>query len=229
MSRFLADPQRYRAFIMLPLDEKLILARSLAHVRLHAMKPWGLHGVAHWWRVRHNGLLVAAHSGANERVVRLFALIHDSFREDDGSDPQHGARAAAWLLRVREDRVLRDEVHDEMHAEPHTNDAAFQHTRAVIHALDARAFEQLHRACELHTSTARTGDLTIDACFVADRLDLARVGYRPDPRLMPADASLLTPTFIDDAMQRTHLGLSWANEAEFTEAWGVAIPQSRPH
>ncbi len=199
------------------LHEHLILANSLACVQRNGMHPWGLHGIAHWWRVRHNGLLVAAHSpvaarsGADTLVVRLFALVHDAFREDDGSDPQHGARAAAWLTRVRSNTL-------------HTDDAACEHTRAVITALDSTAFEQLRRACELHTSTKDTGDATIDACFVADRLDLARVGYRPDVRRMPAHTALLTPSFIDDAVRRTQLELSWMKNAEFAQTWRVTIP-----
>lgn len=45
-------------------------------------------------------------------------------------------------------------------------------------------FEQLRKACELHTICHRTGDITIDACFDADRLDLMRVGIMPDPERM---------------------------------------------
>ena len=42
----------------------------------------------------------------------------------------------------------------------------------------------LKRACELHTLKHRTGNITIDTCFDADRLDLPRVGITPDPELM---------------------------------------------
>ncbi len=45
------------------------------------------------------------------------------------------------------------------------------------------------------------------ACFVADRLDLSRVGFRPDPRRMPAPAGLLTDAVIDAAMERERVGL----------------------
>ena len=41
--------------------------------------------------------------------------------------------------------------------------------------------ELLKEACRLHTTTHRTGNPTIDACFDADRLDLWRVGITPDP------------------------------------------------
>ena len=42
----------------------------------------------------------------------------------------------------------------------------------------------LRRACMEHTITERTGVPTIDACFDADRMDLPRVGYMPDPDRM---------------------------------------------
>ena len=43
---------------------------------------------------------------------------------------------------------------------------------------------QLKKACELHTTTWRTEDATVNACFDADRLDLGRVGIMPDPDKM---------------------------------------------
>ena len=43
---------------------------------------------------------------------------------------------------------------------------------------------KLKKACELHTIDHRTGDLTIDICFDADRMDLLRVWNRPLPHRM---------------------------------------------
>ena len=43
---------------------------------------------------------------------------------------------------------------------------------------------QLKKACELHTTTLRTEDATVNACFDADRLDLGRVGITPNPDKM---------------------------------------------
>lgn len=81
-------------------------------------------------------------------------------------------------------------------------------------------------ACELHTSTITTDDATINTCFAADRLDLARVGYEPDPRLIPVDRAILTRAFIHSAMQRTHGRLAWVDEREFLETWGMQIASS---
>ena len=46
---------------------------------------------------------------------------------------------------------------------------------------------QLKIACRLHTTTMKTGDPTIDACFDADRLDLWRAGITPDPEKLATE------------------------------------------
>jgi hypothetical protein len=55
----------------------------------------GIHGVHHWGRVLENGRRLATVTGADLRVVELFAILHDSCRQSDGRDPDHGPRAAA--------------------------------------------------------------------------------------------------------------------------------------
>lgn len=55
--------------------------------------------------------------------------------------------------------------------------------------------ELLKTACLLHTNVLRTGNLTIDTCFDADRLDLGRVGIKPNPHKM---ATLKGADFAND-------------------------------
>ena len=55
----------------------------------------GAHGVAHWARVRVNGLRLALHNGADMRVVEYFSFLHDACRRNEHRDPGHGQRAAA--------------------------------------------------------------------------------------------------------------------------------------
>ena len=56
-----------------------------------------LHGEAHWRCVAWTGARLARDTpAAAASVVFLFGLIHDSKRHDDGHDPQHGYRAAAF-------------------------------------------------------------------------------------------------------------------------------------
>jgi uncharacterized protein len=52
----------------------------------------GIHGASHWARVRENGLRIASVTGADPRIVELFAFLHDSKRVNDGTDWQHGTR-----------------------------------------------------------------------------------------------------------------------------------------
>jgi len=66
------------------------------------MNLHGIHGVAHWQRVRENGARIAKQTGANPLIVELFAFLHDCCREDDGTDPGHGERAAEFSLSLRE-------------------------------------------------------------------------------------------------------------------------------
>jgi HD superfamily phosphodiesterase len=41
-----------------------------------------IHGPSHWQRVENFGLDIAKSSGADLTVVRLFALLHDSCRQE---------------------------------------------------------------------------------------------------------------------------------------------------
>jgi uncharacterized protein len=139
--------------------------------------PWaGDHGVAHWARVLENGLLLAAETGADIEVVRLFAILHDSRRINENWDPDHGPRAAEFA------RTL----------------------RGRLFVLPDAEFRLLHRACAGHTHEHTHPDVTIQTCWDADRLDLGRVGVTPDPsRLCTAVA--MKPETIEWADERAYL------------------------
>jgi uncharacterized protein len=124
-----------------------------------AMNLHGIHGAAHWQRVRENGLRIAKQSGADPLIVELFAFLHDCCREDDGTDPGHGERAAEFSLTLR---------------------------GTIIHLSDAE-FALLHEAIRDHELGLTKGDITVLTCWDADRLDLGRVGIRPDPRYLCTD------------------------------------------
>ena len=114
------------------------------------------HGPSHWRRVERNGLLIATRSGADETVIRLFAVFHDSRRENEGSDPEHGVRGAKLAAKMR----------------------------GRYFELDDALFVQLTDACDWHTHKRHHADPTIGTCFDADRLDLGRVGIIPDEEYM---------------------------------------------
>jgi len=119
------------------------------------------HGLAHWARVLENGWRVAAANGADRDVVALFAAFHDSRRVNESRDDGHGLRGAELARSLR---------------------------GTLVHLDDAR-FELLFEACRLHTDGFTAGDPTLQACWDADRLDLARVGITPRPELLCTDAA----------------------------------------
>lgn len=116
------------------------------------------HGGHHWRLVGVAGAeLVATVPAADPFVVLLFALFHDSQRETDYVDPEHGPRGAL-LARELIPAVLPD----------------FQPDR----------LEVLCTACELHTSAGPTGDPTLGTCWDSDRLNLWRVAIEPSPHYL---------------------------------------------
>ncbi len=114
----------------------------------------GMHGAPHWARVRWNGLTLARDTGARADVVECFALLHDSQRINDRRDSHHGHRAGDYAQSIN---------------------AEYLH-------LDATGLEMLIYACEYHSEGLMEADVTVQTCWDADRLDLARVGITPDPR-----------------------------------------------
>jgi uncharacterized protein len=124
--------------------------------------PWhGTHGVGHWARVLENGLRLAKATGANVEVVQLFAVFHDACRINEGHDPGHGRRGADLAAAFRGDWLN----------------------------LDDADFDLLYEACAGHTDGGTDGDITIQTCWDADRLDLGRVGTVPDPKRLCTPAA----------------------------------------
>ena len=114
----------------------------------------GIHGISHWLRVRENGLALARQTGANRTVVELFALFHDSQRYSEGNDPKHGRRGATLAVSIRDD---------------------------LLKVMQSKHFELLFAACSRHTIDETHENITVQTCFDADRLDLGRVGFMPNP------------------------------------------------
>jgi uncharacterized protein len=124
--------------------------------------PWhGTHGVSHWARVLENGLRLTESTGANVEVVQLFAVFHDSRRVNEGVDDGHGKRGA--------------ELAASFHGKWFT--------------LSDDHFDLLYAACVGHTDGGTDGEITIQACWDSDRLDLGRVGIRPEPKRLCTPAA----------------------------------------
>jgi uncharacterized protein len=121
-----------------------------------------IHGDRHWRRVAWLGAhLAAAVPGCDPWIVLLFSLLHDSQREGDGHDPQHGERAATLALQVSEEIGLERSRRD-----------------------------LLESGCFAHADGDVSHDPTVGVCWDADRLDLWRCGLTPDPHYLSTIAAL---------------------------------------
>lgn len=127
-----------------------LLKTILAQFECH---PHGVHGVAHWARVRVHAIEIGRMNGADLRVVELFAFLHDSRRENEYRDYDHGRRAADYA------KTLRGE----------------------LFSLEDAAFLKLQEALEGHSNGGVHFDDTIQTCWDADRLDLVRLKIDPNP------------------------------------------------
>lgn len=142
--------------------------------RTFALPLCCIHGEAHWHRVCANGLRLAARTGADTKVVELFAYLHDACRLDDGWDMDHGRRAAE-LARSLNGGLL---------------------------ALSEEDMECLAYACTYHSDGLTEAGVTVQTCWDADRLDLGRIGVRPDPARLCTSAAQ-DPATIECAWSRS--------------------------
>ena len=101
-------------------------------------------------------------------------------RVNDSIDPMHGPRAAVL---ARELRGGPFDLGDE--------------------EMDLLAF-----ACEEHTNGKLGKDQTIGVCWDADRLNLWRVGFEPDPRFLSTEAARSEEriAWAHNLQQEIHLG-----------------------
>ena len=136
----------------------------------YALPVRGRHGIAHWARVLETGLRIVQANNGDKEVVTMFAIFHDSRRVNEDRDRGHGLRGAEYARSLR---------------------------GRLLHLSDAQ-FERFHEACEFHTRGRTSNEPTVAACWDADRLDLGRVGIKPDPKRLS--------TVVGREL------ISWANE-----------------
>jgi uncharacterized protein len=128
----------------------------LAKIKNQYCLSWhGTHGVIHWSRVYENGMRLVEQDGVNVKVLQLFSIFHDSRRRNESRDKNHGSRGAQLALTLREYCPLSDDE-----------------------------FVLLTTACTFHTSSRTHDDITVQACFDSDRLDLGRVEIMPDAKYL---------------------------------------------
>ena len=144
---------------------------------LHAV-PYSIHGISHWMRVAQNGVECARHVflerdtfAKAERIIRLFALFHDSRRLHEGECELHGPAAA---------RSINGWVH------------AFSRSGLLDISIDDMVI--LSFACHHHTdlqpdmTAAQQYDFmgrVVGCCLDGDRLDIGRIhGRKPEKKFM---------------------------------------------
>lgn len=116
------------------------------------------HGPRHWRDVARIAIgLWAEGVEANLDVLLLFALLHDTQRENEYKDPEHGQRAAQVALLLKMDGVFN---------------------------LSQEDMDILLKALMEHDKGTVSDDPTIGACWDADRLTLWRVGKVPDDKYL---------------------------------------------
>ncbi|MGY8827803.1 MAG: hypothetical protein ACKVJG_28510 [Candidatus Latescibacterota bacterium] len=167
-------------------DDSVVI-RLVEAIRAQYTLGWnGIHGVSHWSRVWENGMRLAEEAGAEAEVVGLFALFHDARRFNDGRDRGHGKRGAELAAQWR----------------------------GELFELDDESFDLLCTACEQHTDGQTEGDVTVQACWDADRLDLGRVGIIPQPHRLCTEFAQREET------------IAWANERAYREITNPLIMES---
>ena len=161
--------------ILTPITSEIVTQPFIEHCcRVYQMDHNGFHGFAHWMRVLHNGRLLAETENANLKIVELFCLLHDTQRQNEDRDPEHGPRAADYARAIR--GTLFDLKDDEM--------------------------ELLDEALRYHSDGYVEADITIQVCWDADRLDLGRVGIRPSYHKL-CTATAKSPFVMEAAFKRS--------------------------
>ena len=120
-----------------------------------------IHGFKHWRTVEKNGLYLSQFNDGDPAVISHFAYFHDCMRVNEQRDDGHGIRGGKYALNNRD---LLD--------------------------LDDDQLNILYKACAGHTGGRNPSNDTIACCWEADRLDLRRVGIKPDLQWFYSDAAI---------------------------------------
>lgn len=154
-------------------DFERALAAAKAQFRLDIH---GVHGLPHWERVLKHGTEIAKRDPRVDRkVVSLFAVLHDSQRLNDGDDPKHGLRAAIWTIDMDNTGLIN---------------------------LSREQGIELFLALRDHSVGGSTEAPTVQACWDADRLDLGRVGIKPEAKYLGSEYAR-RPDVIEAAWQES--------------------------
>ena len=141
---------------------------------LYEMDHGGYHGFDHWMRVLQSGQKLAEMENASLQIVEMFCLLHDTQRHNEKREPEHGARAADYAHSIQGKC-----------SDPSSED-----------------MELLDEALRYHSDGYTEADITVQVCWDADRLDLARVGIKPVAHRLCTNSAQL-PEVLEAAYQRS--------------------------
>lgn len=184
------------------------LTRAAGWAQEHATtvslsSPW--HGPRHWRDVaRIAKILYMADGDASGpmdvdlEVMFLFAAFHDTQRNNEYSDPEHGERAFDSLVEASEAKI------------------------AGLNTLTQWQSEMLIKAIAGHDQGGCTHVATIGYCWDADRLTLSRVGHTPNVRFMSSNYARRhfekALNYAEIIMQ--DMDMSWAEVAQLYKDHG---------
>ena len=127
---------------------------------------YGLHGIKHWQTVASHGRVIGKLHELNKSnllIIELFSYLHDSCRQNEGVDSEHGLRAANMAAELNN----------------------------IFYSLNPSGLNCLSEAIAKHSLGFVSNDPVIQTCWDADRLDLVRVGIEPSEYLLSDVANSL--------------------------------------
>ena len=136
----------------------------------------GLHGIQHWTRVAKHGKTIGKLHGLSKSdllIVELFSYLHDSCRQSEGIDRDHGQRAAVMAFDLN----------------------------GLCYDLNDFDSERLCEAIAGHSFGGTSKDVAIQTCWDADRLDLGRVGIVPSEKYLSKPATQLIESAFELSLQ----------------------------
>lgn len=132
-----------------------LLSRLVNEYKLDLLS---IHGKGHWARVRKAGDFLCSYENADYEVVFLFAYLHDIKRINEGDDPEHGQRVGVFIEKLYQENQI----------------------RILKNQLEVLVFACLHHS----NSNIESSNITVQTCWDADRLDLWRIGIKPDKNML---------------------------------------------
>jgi hypothetical protein len=169
----------------------MLLDQYAPHPDWFAHDPNGIHGISHVTRV----LVWAEHIAAwmtisgrpiDLEVVRCAAIVHDVGRVDDGRDPEHGIRSAAWVA---------------------------SHGALLPVHLTRHQLEAVHYCCRWHVpADGLCPEMTNELICLkdADGLDRVRI-WDLDPRYLRTERARSLPQAAQQLLQASDQPAEWGS------------------